>query len=108
MTSPDTDASAHAILGQKYAFATASLVLGIASFITLLGLEKGILAIIFGLLAMRVDPQPRLEQRRNWGRVGLILGSVQILLVLILVLTNLDHIPAVIEALQRVSLDKVQ
>ena len=36
------------ILGQKYAFATASLILGIVSFVNLLGLEKPILAIVFG------------------------------------------------------------
>ena len=42
----------HAVLGQKYAFATAALLLGIISFISMLGVEKAVLAIVFGWLAM--------------------------------------------------------
>jgi hypothetical protein len=49
------DAKDYTILGQKYAFATASLILGISSFVSLLGLEKAILAIVFGWLALRRD-----------------------------------------------------
>ena len=52
------------IVGQKYAFATASLILGIFSFVNLLGLEKPILAIIFGWLALRTQPAPQLTQHR--------------------------------------------
>ena len=51
MNTPDHPSNEHAVLGQKYAFATASLLLGIASFISLLGVEKGILAIVFGSIA---------------------------------------------------------
>ena len=58
------------ILGQKYAFATASLILGICSFVNLLGLEKPILAIIFGWLALRATPAPLLTQHRVWAKAG--------------------------------------
>ena len=44
---------AHAVLGQKYAFATASLVLGVACFINLLGFEKAVLARAFGWLTLK-------------------------------------------------------
>ena len=39
------------IVGQKLAFAAASLTLGVCAFISLLGVEKANLAIVFGLLA---------------------------------------------------------
>ena len=61
------------ILGQKYAFATVSLILGIFSFVNLLGLEKPILAIIFGWLALRAKPEPRLTEHRVWAKAGVVL-----------------------------------
>jgi hypothetical protein len=64
--------------GQKYAFATASLLLGLATFVNLLSLEKAALAVAFGVLALRSAPSPRLEARRNWAVVGTVLGSVAI------------------------------
>ncbi|MEJ2650040.1 MAG: DUF4190 domain-containing protein [Sedimentisphaerales bacterium] len=62
------------IVGQKYAYATASLLLGIICFINLLGMERAILAIVFAILALKSVPQPRLERRRLWAIAGLILG----------------------------------
>jgi hypothetical protein len=56
------------VLGQKYAFATVALVLAISSFISLIGMEKSILSIIFAWLALRPEPAPRLMDRRSWGR----------------------------------------
>ena len=38
----------HVVLGQKYAYATVSLLLGIFCFINLAGMEKAILAMVFG------------------------------------------------------------
>jgi len=78
MNPPDQQANAQAVLGQKYAFATASLLLGIASFLSLLGLEKGILAVIFGLLALKAQPLPLLAARRPWAKTGLVLGTIHV------------------------------
>ena len=58
MNNPETNQ--HVILGQKYAYATASLLLGISCFVSLIGLEKAILAIIFARLALKSAPQPDL------------------------------------------------
>jgi hypothetical protein len=66
-------------LGQKYAFALASLLLGIASFVHVLGIEKAILAIVFGVLAMR-PPVARLH--KHWAKTGIVLGGVMIFSVL--------------------------
>ena len=68
------DSRANSVLGQKYAYATAALLVGIASFISLLGAEKAILAVIFAVLALKSQPQPALRSRRTWARAGLALG----------------------------------
>jgi hypothetical protein len=98
----ETDSPSNEIvLGQKYAFATASLVLGIASFVNLLGIEKGILAIVFGVLALRRHPAPGLKVRRTWGRLGATFGALQIVLVVAVIALNFDKVLDVITLLER-------
>ena len=88
MNRPDHQANEQAVLGQKYAFATASLLLGIASFLSLLGLEKGILAVIFGVLALKAQPLPLLAARRAWAKTGVVLGAIHVALVLVIVVVG--------------------
>ena len=57
------------VLGQRMAFAAAALLMGIASYVSLLGMEKGLLAVTFAVLALKSGPEPRLEQRRATDRV---------------------------------------
>lgn len=89
------------ILGQKYAFATVSLVLGIFCFVNLLGLEKPILAIIFGWLALRSVPEPRLTQHRIWAKVGVVLGAIVLIVVPVLIIINFDRLREFVEILSR-------
>ena len=91
------------VLGQKYAFATVSLVLGIFCFVNLLGLEKPILAIIFGWLALRSVPEPRLTQHRIWARVGVVLGSIVLVLIPVLIIINFDRLREFVEVLSRLN-----
>jgi len=91
------------ILGQKYAFATVSLVLGIFCFVNLLGLEKPILAIIFGWLALRTVPEPRLTQHRIWAKVGVVLGSIVLILIPVLIIINFDRLREFVDVLSRLS-----
>lgn len=87
------------ILGQKYAYATASLLLGIICYIQLLGIERAILAIVFAVLALRSAPQPRLERRRLWAIAGLILGIITIVLVPMIIIFKFDQVKELIHAL---------
>lgn len=87
------------ILGQKYAFATASLVLGICSFVNLLGLEKPILAIIFGWLALRAKPAPQLTEHRVWAKTGVTLGTIVLIVVPTLIILNLHRLQEFIQIL---------
>ena len=89
------------ILGQKYAFATASLILGIVSFVNLLGLEKPILAIIFGWLALRTQPAPQLTQHRVWAKAGVTLGTIVLIVVPTLIILNFHRLQEFIEILSK-------
>jgi hypothetical protein len=63
MNPTNTNPNDNAVLGQKYAFATAALISGIACYVNLLGLEKAALAIIFAVLALRPNPRPSLREQ---------------------------------------------
>ncbi len=86
------------LLGQKYAFATASLVLGIASFVHFLGLEKALLAIAFGVLALR-SPAARL--RRRWAIAGIALGCTMVVILLFAIVFYHQELAALIEHLKK-------
>ena len=89
------------ILGQKYAFATASLILGIFSFVNLLGLEKPILAIIFGFLALRSTPAPPLTEHRVWAKAGVTLGTIVLIVIPTLIILNLHRLREFIDVLSK-------
>ena len=89
------------ILGQKYAFATASLILGIVSFVNLLGLEKPILAIVFGWLALRTKPAPQLREHRLWAKAGVVLGTIILIVVPTLIILNFHRLQEFIAILSK-------
>lgn len=89
----------HVVLGQKYAYATISLILGLACFVNLAGMEKAVLAIIFARLALKATPAPRLGARRVWAKTGLALGAVVLLIIPTIILLNLERLREVIEVL---------
>jgi hypothetical protein len=97
----DSEARESLVLGQKYAFATASLILGISCFTNLLGLEKAILAIVFARLALRTKPEPPLKQHRTWAKAGLILGILPLIILPVLIILNLDQIRELIDVLSK-------
>ena len=91
------------ILGQKYAFATASLILGICCFINLLGLEKPIMAIVFGWLALREKPGPPLKDHRVWAKTGVVLGTIVLIVVPTLIILNFDRLREFVEVLSKLN-----
>ena len=91
------------ILGQKYAFATASLILGICSFVNLLGLEKPILAIVFGWLALRTKPEPLLIEHRGWAKAGVTLGTIVLIVVPVLIILNFERLREFVEVLSKLN-----
>lgn len=99
----ETETKESLILGQKYAFATVSLVLGIFCFVNLLGLEKPILAIIFGWLALRAKPEPKLKAHRAWAQVGITLAIIALIVVSLIIILNLDRLREIVEVLSKLS-----
>ncbi|MCB4756673.1 MAG: DUF4190 domain-containing protein [Elusimicrobia bacterium] len=66
--------------GNKSEFAIASLIMGVLSFVHLMNLEKAIVAVLFGILAMRsIKRQPGL-QGKGLAIAGVILGIIGITL----------------------------
>lgn len=103
MNQSNTESQAHIVLGQKYAYATISLILGLACFINLVGLEKALLAVIFGCLALKSSPAPVLKARRVWAQTGVTLGILMLLVVPTIILLNLDRLRGILEALMKLS-----
>ena len=97
------ESTSFVVLGQKYAYATASLIVGIVCFVNIAGLEKAGLAIVFAWLALKSEPGPRLTERRLWARIGGALGLFVLIFIPTLVLLNIDRLRLVIEALQKLS-----
>jgi len=89
------------VLGQKYAYAAAALWLGIISCIHAFGIEKAILAIVFAWLALRPRPEPPLQDRRVWAKVGLVLGLIQFIIVPTVVIWKFDMFRQLIAALEQ-------
>jgi hypothetical protein len=108
MQNHDGSAKDAAVLGQKYAYATVSLTLGLLCFVNLAGLDKAVLAIVFGMLALGRRPAPDLVQRRASASAGIGLGTAVIVLVLALIyfVIGIDGRLQVIEALARLGAAK--
>jgi hypothetical protein len=87
------------VLGQKYAYATAALVMGVVSYIGLLGMEKAIVALIFGWLALRPTPAPVMADRRGTAITGVVLAGIILVGIPVMLLTNIDRIKLLINAL---------
>jgi hypothetical protein len=91
------------VLGQRYTLATLALGLALLSFLNVAGLEKAILAIVLGVRAIRSTPEPALEQRRGWARVGIGLAAAHVVLVVTVILLNLDRLSQLLKALRALS-----
>ena len=91
------------VLGQRYTFATLALGLAFLSFLNLAGLEKAALAIFLGLRALRPIPEPPLQQRRSWARLGIGLAAAHVVLVVTIILLNLDRLSRLLDALRAMS-----
>jgi hypothetical protein len=103
MNPTNHQSQAHTVLGQKYAYATISLILGLGCFINLAGMEKAMLAVIFGWLALKSSPAPVLKARRVWAQTGIVLGVLVLITIPTIILLNLDRLRVIVEALMKLS-----
>ncbi len=103
MSESKQETQAPIVLGQKYAYATISLILALACFINLAGLEKALLAVIFGWLALKSTPAPALKARRLWAKIGVVLGTLVLIVIPTIIILNLDRLRVIVEALMKLS-----
>lgn len=76
----------------KYpSWAVASLLLGIFSFVTVFGLEKAVLAVVFGYLAIRELKGKKKAEGRILAYIGIVLGIVAIVLIAVMIPTVLSY-----------------
>jgi hypothetical protein len=94
------------VLGQRYAYATVSLILGITCYTHFLGMEKAVLAIIFGILALKANPAPPLQERRAWAKTGIVLAVIMLIAVPTVLLLNWGRIELVVDALKKLQTAK--
>lgn len=83
--------------GRGEGFATAAIVLGVAAFLNLLGMEKGILAIVFGVLALR---SVAVGGARHQGWIAIALGAVQIATVVVVLILFHDKLGQLLDLLK--------
>jgi hypothetical protein len=99
----DQESKSYLVLGQKYAYATVSLILGIASFINVIGMEKAVLAIVFAWMALKPKPEPVLKDRRVWAKTGLALGAIVLVAIPTIIILNFERLREIIETLEKLS-----
>jgi hypothetical protein len=100
------ETQAGVVLGQRYAYATVSLVLGIACYTHFLGMEKAILAIIFGVLALKPNPAPPLQERRAWAKTGIVLAVIMLIAVPTTLLLYWGRMELLVDALKKLQIGK--
>jgi hypothetical protein len=93
--------NAPTVLGQKYAYATAALLAGIAGYIQMLGIEKAILAIVLAWLALRAEPTPRLQDRRLWAKTALVLGVLYLTILPAVIIWKFESFKQLIATLEK-------
>jgi len=73
-------------------FAIVSLVLGILSFFTILGLEKVVLAIVFGILGLGRIKRDAMLKGKALAWAGIILGIIALILTVIMAIIYLPKV----------------
>ena len=66
---------------RKYPLAVTSMILGLLSFVHLFGIEKAVLAVVLGGLALR-EIMPGFEKGKKYAWAGIALGSFYIAILL--------------------------
>ena len=100
------ETQAGVVLGQRYAYATVSLVLGITCYAHFLGMEKAVLAIILGVLALKPHPAPRLQERRAWAKTGIVLAVIMLIAVPTTLLLYWGRMELLLDALKKLQIGK--
>jgi len=89
------------VRGRRDGFGIAALVGSLVAFLSLLGAEKAIFAIVLGALAMRGAPARSLARRL--GVASVVIGAVFVVSMVVLLLVLREQLSDLIRALERLS-----
>lgn len=87
--------------GRRVGFGISALVLSLVSFLSLLGAEKAILAIVLGALAIRGSGHGALARRL--GVIAICLGTVFLLTMVVVLIVFRGQVLEFIQTLQKLS-----
>ena len=82
-------------------FATASLVLGIMQFVRIFNVEKALLAIIFGIVALRKISASQELSGKNRAIAGVVLGVVGVVVTVVMTIVFWPKMQAMMEQMGR-------
>lgn len=100
VNTPDAVAAAFS-RGRQVGLATAALALSIVSFISLLGLEKAILAAVLGIAAWRMTPSNPQGKKRS--RLAITISAVYAVIFIVAIVLYYDKFSEFIHMLQQLS-----
>jgi hypothetical protein len=86
--------------GRRAGLATAALALSIAAFINLLSLEKSVLAIVLGFLALKGARHRRAEHR--FARAAIVIGAVHVVTLVTVLIVFHDRLAELIRLLRQI------
>ena len=89
------------IAGRRDGLGIAAVVVGIVAFVSLLGIEKAVVAAVLGALAMQGARQG--SRARRLGSAGLILGAVYAVVFIVLITVFREQLGALIAAVENLS-----
>jgi hypothetical protein len=69
----------------------------------MLGIEKGALAVVFSYLALKGNDGLKEGPRRTWAIVGIVLGSIMMVLVPVMLTVFWPKVKMIVEALEKLS-----
>ncbi|OGS20572.1 MAG: hypothetical protein A2252_09950 [Elusimicrobia bacterium RIFOXYA2_FULL_39_19] len=84
----------------KSKLAIASMVMGLLSFVQLFGIEKAVVSIVFGSIALREILAGEELRGKNYAYAGIILGSLYILILAGFLIVKGPHIFELINRLK--------
>ena len=87
--------------GRRTGIGIAALAIGIITYLSLLGAEKAVLAVVLGVLALRGEPPETLTRRL--GIASVVLGVVFIVTIPVLLLVFWDRVAEFVSILSKLS-----
>jgi|GEM_PF-379621 len=89
------------VLGRNSGIAIAAVTMSLVAFLNLLGMEKSIVAVVFGIIVLKNSPKGQVAYKM--GKAAVMIGILHILTVIVVVTVYWNKINELIELLMTLS-----